>query len=221
MPVTVQIPTALRKFTGGTQTVELPASALPELLDELGNRFPEISKHLRDDHGEVRRFVNIYVNDEDIRFLGGANYRFRDGDSVLLVPSIAGGAGKPVQVMKFGGSSLIDAAAIRHVTKIIREEIEEGVRLIVCSACGGVTNSLVEIADLVRDGKTDRAIRAFDAVTERHRMIANEFGGAGDHLATVGEIEELAFAARERILAGAMRKAALRGEMKCSPTASA
>lgn len=92
MPVTVQIPTALRKFTEGAKSVDLAAAALPELLDELGSRFPEITKHLRDDRGEIRRFVNIYVNDEDIRFLGGSAYRFQDGDNVLLVPSIAGGA---------------------------------------------------------------------------------------------------------------------------------
>lgn len=92
MPVTVQIPAALRKFTDGVKTVDLNPAALPELLDELGHRFPEISKHLRDDRGDVRRFVNIYVNDEDIRFLGGAAYKFQEGDTVLLVPSIAGGA---------------------------------------------------------------------------------------------------------------------------------
>jgi homoserine kinase len=91
MPVTVHIPTALRKFTGGAQTAELAAAALPDLLDALGAQFPDIARHIRDDRGEVRRFVNIYVNDEDIRFLGGAAYKFRDGDVVLLVPSIAGG----------------------------------------------------------------------------------------------------------------------------------
>jgi len=92
MPVTVLIPTALRKFTSGAQSVELPAAPLPDLLDHLVARFPDISRHLRDDHGELRRFLNIYVNDEDIRFLGGSAYKFKDGDEVLLVPSIAGGA---------------------------------------------------------------------------------------------------------------------------------
>ena len=92
MPVTVHIPTALRKFTAGAQSVELAATSLPSLLDELAVRFPDISHHLRDDKGELRRFMNIYVNDQDIRFLGGPAYPFRDGDDVLLVPSIAGGA---------------------------------------------------------------------------------------------------------------------------------
>lgn len=92
MPVTVHIPAALRKFTGGAQSVELVAASLHSLLDDLAVRFPDISRHLRDDNGGLRRFLNIYVNDEDIRFLGSATYQFRDGDDVLLVPSIAGGA---------------------------------------------------------------------------------------------------------------------------------
>jgi homoserine kinase len=92
MPVIVHIPTALRKFTSGVPTLELTAASLPDLLDQLSVRYPDISRHLRDDHGELRRFVNIYVNDEDIRFLGGSNCKFADGDEILLVPSIAGGA---------------------------------------------------------------------------------------------------------------------------------
>ena len=92
MKITVEIPTALRRFTDGVQTLECSSATLPDLLDEVGQRFPAISKHLRDDTGQVRRFVNIYVNEEDIRFLGGNDYKFREGDRVLVVPSIAGGA---------------------------------------------------------------------------------------------------------------------------------
>jgi sulfur-carrier protein len=92
MPITVQIPTALRKLTEGAQSIDFTGvKSLPELLDQLGEKFPQISRHLRDDHGKLRRFVNVYVNDEDIRSLGGADYLFREGDVVLLVPSIAGG----------------------------------------------------------------------------------------------------------------------------------
>ena len=92
MKITVEIPTALRRFTEGVQILECGSASLPELLGEIEQRFPAISKHLRDDAGEVRRFVNIYVNEEDIRFLGGNDYKFQDGDRVLVVPSIAGGA---------------------------------------------------------------------------------------------------------------------------------
>ena len=92
MKITVEIPTALRRFTDGVQLIECSSSTLPELLGEIEQRFPAIVKHLRDDAGQVRRFVNIYVNEEDIRFLGGNEYKFREGDRVLVVPSIAGGA---------------------------------------------------------------------------------------------------------------------------------
>ena len=96
MKITVEIPTALRRFTDGVQTIECGSATLPELMGEIEQKFPAISKHLRDDAGQVRRFINIYVNEEDIRFLGGNEYQFREGDRVLLVPSIAGGA--PVDV---------------------------------------------------------------------------------------------------------------------------
>jgi sulfur-carrier protein len=92
MKITVEIPSALRRFTDGVQTIECTSETLPDLLGEIEQRFPAISKHLRDDSGQVRRFVNIYVNEEDIRFLGGNSYKFHEGDRVLVVPSIAGGA---------------------------------------------------------------------------------------------------------------------------------
>ena len=91
MSITVQIPTALRRLTAGTPRVTCAASNLAELFSVLDQRFPDLKPHLRDESGQIRRFLNIYVNEEDIRFLGGATYAFRDGDEVLLVPSIAGG----------------------------------------------------------------------------------------------------------------------------------
>jgi sulfur-carrier protein len=92
MTVTVQIPTALRRLTAGTGKVECSAANLGELFSALDQQFPDLKQHLRDEAGEVRRFLNVYVNEEDIRFLGGNGYAFQDGDEVLLVPSIAGGA---------------------------------------------------------------------------------------------------------------------------------
>ena len=92
MSITVQIPTALRRLTAGTPQVQCEAANLNELLAALDLKFPDLRPHLRDEAGDVRRFLNIYVNEEDIRFLGGASYSFQEGDEVLLVPSIAGGA---------------------------------------------------------------------------------------------------------------------------------
>ena len=91
MNITVEIPTAFRRFTDGTAKVECQAATLPELLGQLESRFPGMAHHLRDEAGHVRQFLNIYVNEEDVRFLGGESYSFREGDRVMLVPSIAGG----------------------------------------------------------------------------------------------------------------------------------
>ena len=91
MSITVQIPTALRRLTAGTANITCTAENLGELFSVLDQKFPELKPHLRDEKGETRRFLNVFVNEEDIRFLGGSSYLFQDGDEVLLVPSIAGG----------------------------------------------------------------------------------------------------------------------------------
>lgn len=106
MTVHVLIPTALRRFTAGAKEIECAVADLPELLVSLEQSFPELKGRLRDDAGEVRRFLNIYVNEEDIRFLGGPGYRFNEGDEVMLVPSIAGGA-----TPYFLSSSLLKSSA--------------------------------------------------------------------------------------------------------------
>jgi molybdopterin converting factor small subunit len=81
----------LRRFTGGAEAVESAAHNLTELFDALDQTYPGIKQSLCTPDGAVQRFVNVFVNDEDIRFLGGAQYAFQDGDEVLLVPAIAGG----------------------------------------------------------------------------------------------------------------------------------
>jgi molybdopterin synthase sulfur carrier subunit len=90
MSVKVSIPSAFRRHTEGADHCECEGSDLAGLLDSLGGRFPDLKPHLRDEQGNVRRFLNIYVNDEDIRFLS-KDYKFKEGDEVTLVPSIAGG----------------------------------------------------------------------------------------------------------------------------------
>jgi molybdopterin synthase sulfur carrier subunit len=91
MPIKVQIPSALRRHTDGVGQLDCSAANLNDLFSALDEKFPALKPHLRDESGQVRRFLNIYVNEEDIRFLGGNSYAFQDGDEVLLVPSIAGG----------------------------------------------------------------------------------------------------------------------------------
>jgi len=92
LSITVRIPPPLRKFTGGTETFETTARDLKELFDGLELQYPGIKQSLCTPDGTPQRFINIFVNDEDIRFLGGAQYLFQDGDEVLLIPAIAGGS---------------------------------------------------------------------------------------------------------------------------------
>jgi len=91
MSVIIEIPTAFRRFTDGTPKVDSAAATVAEALNELVVRFPALSRHVRDEQGQIRQFLNVYLNDEDIRFLGGEASALKDGDRLLLVPSIAGG----------------------------------------------------------------------------------------------------------------------------------
>jgi molybdopterin converting factor small subunit len=91
MPVRVLLPNAFHKHTNGAREITSTAGNLPALLTEIETTFPELKTHLRDESGEVRKFINFYVNEEDIRFLGNEKYAFQDGDEVLVIPSIAGG----------------------------------------------------------------------------------------------------------------------------------
>ena len=92
MSIKVLLPNAFQKHTNGAKEIESKAANLPQLIEEIEVSFPALKQHLRDNDGQVRRFINFYVNDEDIRFLGNEKYSFKDGDEVLVIPSIAGGS---------------------------------------------------------------------------------------------------------------------------------
>jgi len=91
MTVKVLIPTALQKFTNNLATVECQASNIKELLDSLEENFKGIKERLCDENGNPRRFLNIYVNSEDIRFLEGVETVLEDNFEVSIVPAVAGG----------------------------------------------------------------------------------------------------------------------------------
>ena len=91
MAVSVRIPTPLRKFTNDQSDVEIDGATVGEVIDNLEAAHGGIKEKLVDEAGGIRRFVNIYVNDEDIRFLDGADTAVKDGDGVTIVPAIAGG----------------------------------------------------------------------------------------------------------------------------------
>ncbi len=91
MPVRVRIPTPLRKFTGGQESVEVEGPSVAAVLDALDESHPGLKGRICEEDGTVRRFVNIYVNGDDIRFLDNAASPVKDGDEVSIVPAIAGG----------------------------------------------------------------------------------------------------------------------------------
>jgi molybdopterin synthase sulfur carrier subunit len=90
--VKIVLPTALARHTDGKKSFDSEAYNLPGLLEEFDAKFPALAQNVKDDNGKLRRFINVYVNDEDIRFLGGDTHQFEDGDEVMLIPSIAGGS---------------------------------------------------------------------------------------------------------------------------------
>jgi len=91
MSIKVLIPTPLQNFTSGQAEIECEGSSIQELLDKLDQEFPGIKARLCDEQGQLRRFINFYVNSEDIRFLDGPNTTLKAGDEVSIVPAVAGG----------------------------------------------------------------------------------------------------------------------------------
>ena len=91
MSIEVRVPTVLRSYTGDAKVVEANGATLRELLDDLDARHEGLKGRLVDEHGDLARFVNVYVNDEDARFLDGIDTALRDGDTVAVLPAVAGG----------------------------------------------------------------------------------------------------------------------------------
>ncbi len=94
MAIEVRVPTILRTYTDGEKAVEAKGDNLAGLLDDLEARYPGIRERLveeKDDATQLRRFVNVYVNDEDVRFIGGLDAELSDGDQVVVLPAVAGG----------------------------------------------------------------------------------------------------------------------------------
>ncbi len=91
MSAKVRIPTPLRKLTNNEELVEVSATTVGGVINELQTRFPGIKERLLDETGTVRRFVNVYVNEEDIRFLQNQQTPINSGDEISIIPAIAGG----------------------------------------------------------------------------------------------------------------------------------
>ena len=93
MSVTVRIPTPLRKLTGNQSVIEIDGDTVESLIGNMEASYPGIKDRICDESGKVRRFINIYINEEDIRFLDGTGTTVKKGDRISIVPAIAGGLG--------------------------------------------------------------------------------------------------------------------------------
>src|SRR5262247_4114345 len=91
MSLKVVIPTPLRKFTSGAETVEVEAATIKEVIDQLDSRYPGLRSSLCDESGSLRRFINIYLDGEDVRFLENLATPVTDGAEIAIVPAISGG----------------------------------------------------------------------------------------------------------------------------------
>jgi molybdopterin synthase sulfur carrier subunit len=105
MAIEIRIPTILRTYTGGEKAVTGDGATLADVLVDLDARHPGLRDRIVDEKG-LRRFVNVYVNDEDVRFMGGLETGLKDGDTVTVLPAVAGGAGEG----RAGGASVYVAA---------------------------------------------------------------------------------------------------------------
>ncbi|AJE40887.1 MoaD/ThiS family protein [Streptomyces nodosus] len=110
MAIEVRIPTILRQYTGGQKAVEGTGETLAELITDLETRHAGIQDRIVDG-GELRRFVNVYLNDEDVRFLDGISTKVADGDSVTILPAVAGGSAavRPVPAGATAGQRSVPA----------------------------------------------------------------------------------------------------------------
>src|SRR5256714_1346057 len=112
MPVTIAIPTPLRQFAGGQSEIQVEARTAGEALDQLTATHSELRRHLFNDQNTLRNFVNVYVNDEDIRHVNGPATPVKEGDTILIVPSIAGGS--LAQVDNLRSEEAVQANNLRH-----------------------------------------------------------------------------------------------------------
>ncbi len=92
MPVKVRIPTPLRRITANQGEVDAEGATIGGLIEDLEKKYPGLKERLCDETGAIRRFVNIYINEEDIRFMQGKDTSVKDGDEISIIPAIAGGS---------------------------------------------------------------------------------------------------------------------------------
>src|SRR6185436_9777821 len=114
MAVTITIPTPLRQFAAGQSEIQVDAQTAGDALNQLTSTHNELRRHLFNDQNALRNFVNIYVNDEDIRHMNGPDTPVKDGDTILIVPSIAGGSAQ-VDDLRPAAAAMVDESQINNL----------------------------------------------------------------------------------------------------------
>jgi MoaD family protein len=133
MAVKVYLPTPLRQYADGRDMVELDGSTVGEVLNKLVSRYTALQKHLFNENGAIRSFVNVFVNNEDIRFLEGVNTKIKDGDVVYIIPSIAGGMSiaAPAAISKKLGRTVKQHGRITVPAKLLKKAKKNEVTVII------------------------------------------------------------------------------------------
>jgi sulfur-carrier protein adenylyltransferase/sulfurtransferase len=184
MAVSIYVPTALRNFTGGNESVAVEAGTVATALGALIEQYPNLKKHLYNDEGQLRHFVNVYVNDEDIRYLGKGDTPLKDGDTVSIVPSIAGGTA----VIEDTAANAVDLdkdEILRYSRHLIMPEVAlEGQKKlkaakVLCIGAGGLGSPLALY--LAAAGVGRMGIVDFDVVdfTNLQRQIIHSTANVG------------------------------------------
>src|SRR5262249_22771780 len=143
MAISIQVPTALRAFTGGKEAVAVSGQTVDEALSALTTEYPVLKKHLYGEDGQLRSFVNVYVNDEDVRYLERGSTGLRDGDVLSIVPSIAGASAATAEDVELDRDEILRYS--RHL--IMPEVALEGQKKlkaakVLCIGAGGLGSPL-------------------------------------------------------------------------------
>ena len=181
MQVTISIPTALRHFAGGNSSIPVEAATTGEALERLTSLHPELRKHLFDDKNELRSFVNVYLNDEDVRHRSGPRTPLNDGDTLMIVPSIAGGATPAAEVKDLPELSHEEIARYSRIQAIL-QPIEAGI-VDLTSIIAWQCNARIGLNGLGRQEAVEMIVaekKRQMAMSDRARYGEMPMGGKGD-----------------------------------------
>ena len=152
MPITIAIPTPLRQFAGGQSEIQVRASTAGEALDQLTSTHAELRRHLFNDQNALRNFVNVYVNDEDIRHVSGPDTPVKDGDTILIVPSIAGGSVAQIDNLRVDESAQVNNLRYDELPMLSNEEIARYSRHLIMPEVGMTGQRKLKAASVLMIG---------------------------------------------------------------------